>query len=112
MRKLLIIIIAISLFSCGSDKSVKRETGKSKQIVIQKFIDEYNKQYNVLYKNKSKNSINSNQFTKHEKIFNDYISSAQNIKMAKVALKLKDNLTESQVKQLIIILNNATKSSK
>ena len=94
MKKIILILTILSVASCSSEKSVERETNKSKQIVVQKFLDEYTKKHTKLTENISANSL------KNSKSYIDFIHSKKNIRMAKTALKNKEGLSESQIIQL------------
>lgn len=111
MKKILIILSAILLSSCGSEKSVQRETNKSKKIVIQKFIDEYTKDYNLLQKNVSELNKGTEEYDKSLNEFNEFVASSQNIKLAKEALKLDEILTDKQISELNNIIENGLKDS-
>ena len=108
MKITLTILIAFSLFSCGSEKSVKRETNKSKQIVVQKFIDEYNKEYNKIQKESNNTKyLEEGNIDKLSNEFIEFINSEKNVKLAKEALIIKDELKGSQVEQLEEIIQNS-----
>ena len=111
MKNLIYILIATLLLSCGSKKSIERETNKSKKIVVQKFIEEYSKEYNKLNTNLKENLINTNTKQDNTNAFNDFVTSEHNVKLAKEALKLSDILTEEQVAKLEQIINNASQNS-
>lgn len=119
MKKAIIILSAISLIACSSEKSTERETNKSKQIVVQKFLDEYTKEYQSLYYISSEaawkaniyikegDTATSNAVQKADQDYAAFVGSAGNIKMAQEALKNKDALTIKQVRQLNAILYQA-----
>lgn len=101
MKKIVIILSILSIISCSSEKSVERETNKSKQIVVQKFLDEYSQEHKKLIKDQSEESLINN------KEYIDFVSSVQTIKLAETALKSKNDLKESQIIQLEEIIKKA-----
>ena len=119
MKNLVLIFITLVLFSCSNEKSVERETSKSKQIVVQKFIDEYTKEYQRLYTLSSETAWKANTYIKEgdtatsnasqraDKAYAAFVGSSENIKMAQEALKNRDALTPTQVRQLNAILYKA-----
>jgi len=119
MRLIIIATTTLFIFSCGSKKSVEKETGKSKQIVVQKFLDEYTKEYQRLYTISSEaawkaniyikegDTLTSQAVQKADEEYAAFVGSAENIKMAQEALKSKDALSKKQVRQLEAILYSA-----
>lgn len=119
MRSFLVLGVFIALFGCGSKKSVDKETDKSKQIVVQKFLDEYTKEYQNLYYVSSEAAWKANTYIKEgdtatsyavqkaDQAYAAFVGSEKNIKMAQEALENKDALTEVQIRQLETILYNA-----
>ena len=119
MKKIVYILIIGVLYSCGSKKSVERETNKSKQIVVQKFLDEYTKEYQKLYTKSSEaawkvntyikkgDTATSNAVQKANEAYAAFVGSEKNIKLTQEALKLKEDLSIIQVRQLEAILYNA-----
>ncbi|AWI26188.1 M2 family metallopeptidase [Flavobacterium pallidum] len=114
MKKNILILAAIALFSCKNDKA-----DNAMQSEVQTYLDSYNKEYkrlNVLVNETSwqmqihiveGDSTNAIANNKAQEEYAKFTGSTANINMAKKFLEHPDGLTELQLKQLKSILYKA-----
>ena len=89
-------------------------TDKGFQLVVQKYLDEYNKEYGQLQEQLKDADITKNvegatpeNYEKLRKKYIEFVSSEKNIKMIKNALEKKSSLKEEQIEQLEKMLREA-----
>ena len=111
-------MFSIILLSCSSDREIKKITDKGFQIVVQKYLDEYDKEFGVVFEELSEAEINykSNKMDstlyitleKANQSYLEFVTSEKNIKMIKSALEKKESLKSEQTEQLEQMLKGAS----
>lgn len=119
MKKIAILLSAVFLLNACSGEKHEEQKEPAVRAEVQKFLDEYNTEYQKLYAASSEgqwllnthivegDTITSKQAADADKAFADYTGKKATIDKTMAFLEKKDSLTELQVRQLKAILFSA-----